>query len=72
MVICLPSIVMSPFFFIVIVAEPVFSTISSPADDRDLLADLQRLVLADVGGAILADRGRLVAAHRDLPGHRPP
>src|SRR5262249_31448268 len=31
MVICLPSIVMSPFFFIVIVAEPVFSTISSPA-----------------------------------------
>ena len=31
MVICLPSIVISPFFFIVIVAEPVFSTISSPA-----------------------------------------
>ena len=31
MVICLPSIVISPFFFIVIDAEPVFSTISSPA-----------------------------------------
>jgi hypothetical protein len=32
MVICLPSIVMSPFFCMVIVAEPVFSTISSPAE----------------------------------------
>ena len=32
MVICLPSIVISPFFFIVIVAEPVFITISSPAE----------------------------------------
>jgi hypothetical protein len=32
MVICLPSIVISPFFCMVIVAEPVLSTISSPAE----------------------------------------
>ena len=37
MVMSLPSMVMSPFFFIVIDAEPVFSTISSPAETESFL-----------------------------------
>ena len=60
MVICLPSIVISPFFCMVIVAESVFSTISSPAEITIFLPTSKRLVIPHAGRAILADRRRLV------------
>ena len=79
MVICLPSMVISPFFFIVIVADPVFSTISSPAliaiflptssvSFSPTLVERSLLIEAlhcrpDRNRLILADRHRAVIRH---------